>query len=219
MALPHAVLWDMDGTIVDTQEYWYKAENDFLELNGSTLSEELALEIVGTDLHYGAKILKEHAQSEWPIEDIVNYLLAEVSGEVQAKGVPFQPGAWEMLSQLHAQGVPQALVTMSWQVITEPIVAAFDFNPFSAIITGDQVARGKPDPEPYLAAAQKLGVPIERCVAFEDSPTGAQSAISAGAQVIIIRGDAPVPADWGVRHIDSVAEVTLAELAQLSPGA
>lgn len=214
--LPPAVLWDMDGTIVDTQEYWYRAENGFLQEHGTSLTPEIAEEIIGTDLKYGATLLKEHAQSDWPTQRVMDYIMESMVSQLQVSGVPFQPGAWELLKEFHSRGVPQALVTMSWKQITDPILATFEFNPFSYVVTGDSVPRGKPHPDPYLKGAQMLGVPIEQCVAVEDSPTGVRSAVASGAQVFVLQGDAPVPQEWGHRHISSLLDVTTADFAAMS---
>ena len=103
---------------------------------------------------------------------------------LQQDGVPFRPGARELLRELRAAGVPTALVTMSLRRMAEDIVSLIGFDAFDVIVGGDDVERPKPFPDPYLQAADALGIDIADAVALEDSPTGLQSALSARAVAI-----------------------------------
>ena len=100
------------------------------------------------------------------------------------RAVPWCPGARELLVALHEAEVPLALVTMSYARFVAPILQQLPPETFSVIVTGDQVANGKPHPEPYLTAAAALGVPPAECVAIEDSLTGLGAAVASGAAAI-----------------------------------
>jgi HAD superfamily hydrolase (TIGR01509 family) len=101
--------------------------------------------------------------------------------QIRVNGVPFRPGARELLRSLRAAGIKTAIVTMSRHRLAERVTDLIEFDAFDAVLGGDDVPRPKPFPDPYLAGAGALGVAIEDCVAIEDSTTGLKSAVSAGA--------------------------------------
>ncbi|WP_336648146.1 HAD family hydrolase [Microbacterium sp. MMO-10] len=180
---PRAVLWDMDGTLVDTEPYWMDAETDLIESFGGTWSHEQALQLVGNGLIDSAIIL-QGAGVKMGAQEIVDELTERVRVRLQQDGVPFRPGARELLRELRAAGVPTALVTMSLRRMAEDIVSLIGFDAFDVVVGGDDVERPKPFPDPYLQAADALGIDIADAVALEDSPTGLQSALSARAVAI-----------------------------------
>jgi HAD superfamily hydrolase (TIGR01509 family) len=182
-ALPAAVLWDMDGTLVDTEPYWMRAEGELVREFGGSWTDEDALQVVGAGLWEAAAVF-QRAGVDLDADTIVARLTARVREQLAEHGVPWQPGAQELLKSVRDAGVPTALVTMSVRAMAEDIVAAIPFAAFDLLVTGDEVAEPKPHPEPYLTAAAKLGVDIADCVAIEDSPTGLASATSAGAVAI-----------------------------------
>ena len=189
---PAAVLWDMDGTLVDTEPYWVEAELELAAEHGGTWSPEQALALVGYDLLTSAGHIREQMGIELSPEEIVDRLLDGVVARVQDR-VPWCPGARELLADLHANGIRCALVTMSWTRFATPILAALPERSFAAVVTGDVVVRGKPHPEPYLTAAALLGVEAADCVAIEDSGTGAASAEAAGCTVLVVPNQVAVP--------------------------
>jgi HAD superfamily hydrolase (TIGR01509 family) len=181
--LPAAVLWDMDGTLVDTEPYWMRAEIELIREFGGTWTEEDALQVVGAGLWDAAAVF-QRAGVDLPADEIVERLTERVREQLAQHGVPWQPGAQALLKSVRDAGIPTALVTMSIRSMAEDIVGAIPFPAFDELVTGDEVAAPKPHPEPYLAAAGRLGVDIADCVAIEDSPTGLASATSAGAVAI-----------------------------------
>jgi len=206
---PAAVLWDMDGTIVDTEPYWIEVEHELVAEFGGHWDDEKAHSLVGKDLRDSASILRDRGGVRLPIDDIVNRLLDGVIERVQRE-VPWRPGARELLAELNGAGIPTALVTMSWQRFADAVVSALPQGSFDVVVTGDMVANGKPHPEPYLAAAAALGVRPEDCVAIEDSPTGLRSAVAAGCRTIAVPN---------VVHIPDAADYTkVASLLHLDPG-
>jgi HAD superfamily hydrolase (TIGR01509 family) len=188
---PAAVLWDMDGTLVDTEPYWIEVEYEIAERHGGTWSHAHALNLVGNDLLDSGRYIREHMGIEPSPEQIVEELLDGVVARVE-RAVPWQPGAREQLAALRGAGVPCALVTMSYERFVAPILAALPPGTFDVVVTGDRVELGKPHPEPYLKAAAGLGVAPGDCLAVEDSNTGAKSAESAGCTVLVIPNHVPV---------------------------
>ncbi|WP_435743859.1 HAD family hydrolase [Nocardioides sp. SYSU DS0663] len=190
--LPAAVLWDMDGTLVDTEPYWIDTEFELAERYDGTWSREHALALVGNDLMVSARYIRAHMGIDLAAEEIVEALLDGVVSRVE-RSVPWCAGAREQLVALAEAGVPCALVTMSWRRFVEPILAELPAGTFAAVVTGDQVTRGKPHPEPYLNAAALLGVEPADCLAVEDSATGATSAAAAGCRVLVVPNHVEVP--------------------------
>nr|WP_281363323.1 HAD family phosphatase [Nocardioides perillae] len=205
-------MWDMDGTLVDTEPYWIATEFALVERWGGTWSHEHALALVGNDLLVSGAYIREHAGIDRTPHQIVDELLDGVVARVR-EAVPWRPGARELLAATAAAGVPRALVTMSWRRFVDPVLAALPEGSFDAVVTGDQVDDGKPHPEPYLLAARALGVDPADCVAIEDSGTGATSAAAAGCTVLVVPHHVPV--DAGERRVfrDSLVGLGLDDLA------
>ena len=211
---PAAVLWDMDGTLVDTEPYWMQVEHDLVEAHGGVWTHEHAMQLVGNDLLESGRYIREHGGVDLPPEEIVELLLDGVVGHVE-RSVPWRPGARELLAALRAARIPCALVTMSYERFVAPILAHLPPETFRAIVTGDTVERGKPHPEPYLAAAAALGVAPADCLAIEDSTTGVTSAESAGCRVLVVPNHVQVGPGPQRMFRSSLAGLTLEELGKL----
>ncbi len=201
----------MDGTLVDTERYWMTAEEELVESFGGRWTHEDGLGVVGLGLWESARVFQA-AGVDLDADTIVARLTARVEEQIAEHGVPWRPGARELLEALREASIPTALVTMSVRSMADDIVAAIPFEAFDAIVTGDSVDNPKPHPEPYLAAAEALGVDIAACVAIEDSPAGLTSAWSAGAVAvgvpnIISLDEAPSHALWATLADKSVADV------------
>jgi HAD superfamily hydrolase (TIGR01509 family) len=202
-----AVLWDMDGTLVDTEPYWMDAEFALAEKYGSTWSRDHALELVGFDLLDSGRYIREHMRIDVAPELIVEELLDSVIAMVEHE-VPWRPGAPELLASLRDAGVRCGLVTMSYARFVEPIVAALPEGSFGVVVTGDAVDLGKPHPEAYLTAARRLDVLAGECLAIEDSDTGARSAESAGCTVLCAPLHVRVPPGPGRVFVESLEGLT-----------
>lgn len=181
--MPAAVLWDMDGTLVDTEPYWMAAEGPLVERFGGTWSHEQALQLVGNGLEDAAAILQQ-AGVALEVHEIIDHLTGEVLRQLREQGVPFRPGARELLADLRAAGVRTALVTMSMSRMAREVVSLIEFEAFDVVLGGDEVARPKPHPDPYLRGCELLGVDPRDAVAIEDSPTGLRAAVAAGIPTI-----------------------------------
>jgi HAD superfamily hydrolase (TIGR01509 family) len=213
--LPAAVLWDMDGTLVDTEPYWMATENAIAEAHGGTWTHEDAMALVGNSLMVSGEYIKAKLDLEQSAEEVVEMLLDGVVEQIQ-HAVPWCDGAREMLLALKDAGVPCALVTMSYQRFVAPILEHLPPETFRVVVTGDQVDQGKPHPEPYLTAAAALGVDPRDCVAVEDSPTGATSAEAAGCRVLVVPNHVPVPAGPARHFRESLLGLTPEDLGTLT---
>ncbi len=210
-----AVLWDMDGTLVDTEPYWLVSEFALAERHGGTWSEADGLSLVGHDLLDSGRYVREHMGIDLEPAEIVEELLDGVVAQVVER-VPWRPGARELLADLRAADIPCALVTMSYRRFVDPILAALPPGSFAAVVTGDEVDRGKPHPEPYLEAAHLLGVRAEDCLAIEDSDTGATSASAAGCTVLCVPNHVPIQEGEGrlfATTLEGLGAVNLPALA------
>ena len=214
---PAAVLWDMDGTLVDTEPYWIAAEYALVADHGGTWTDDDAHALVGSALLTAAAYIRERGGVDLEPEAIVENLLVRVIDGVRDH-TPWQPGARELLEALGAAGVPCALVTMSYASLASAVVEQLPEGTFAAVVTGDQVTHGKPHPEPYLLAARELGVEVRECVAIEDSPTGVASAEAAGCTTLAVPHVAQVAAAPGRIIIDSLEELTVDRLSELHRG-
>jgi HAD superfamily hydrolase (TIGR01509 family) len=213
-SLPAAVLWDMDGTLVDTEPYWMAEEHRLVEEHGGVWTDEHARQLVGNDLLVSAEYIRAHSPVALSPVEIVHELLAGVVVRVK-EHVPWRPGARELLESLVWQGVPCALVTMSWESLATAVVSSLPKDSFAAVITGDVVLHGKPHPEPYLAAVRLLGVDLAACIAIEDSPPGVASAVAAGIPTIAVPHHVPVPETVGAVEISTLAGIEPQDLLRL----
>ena len=201
----------MDGTLVDTEPYWMAAEEELVGAFGGTWTHDDALQLVGSGLWDSAKVFQDLGV-DLDADAIVARLTEHVRQQLNEFGVPWRPGARDLLEALRAASVPMALVTMSVRSMADDVIRQIPFDAFDAIVTGDSVENPKPHPEPYLVAAEELGVDIRECVAFEDSPTGVASAAAAGAVTVGIPNilsldDTPATVLWSSLDGRTVAEV------------
>ena len=202
----------MDGTLVDTERYWMAAEEELVEAFDGTWTHDDALSLVGSGLWEAAAVFQAKGV-DLEADAIVARLTARVREQLTEHGVPWRPGARELLEALREASVPTALVTMSVRSMADDIIAAIPFPAFDVVVTGDAVEHAKPHPQPYLLAAEQLGVDIVDCIAIEDSPAGLTSAHAAGAIAIGVPNilsldDTPSSAIW-----PTLAGATVADLA------
>lgn len=207
---PAAVLWDMDGTLIDSEPLWLQAELAMLARYDIELTEQVRDRLVGSGLRAAAAMFQELGVPMSASEIIAEWRDSVIAGLV-ADGPVWRPGAVELLASLNAAGIPSALVTMAVRAIADAVVGMLPEGSFTAILGGDEVAHEKPHPDPYLRGAAMLDVPIDRCLALEDSPTGLRSAYASGAVAVGIPNlidltQAPSHALWStLEGVDAAA--------------
>lgn len=216
---PAAVLWDFDGTLMDTEPLWLELEREELEALGGTWSPALADELVGTTMAATAGILLRHAGRPDPtaeaVEEVAGRLERAMHGHLGGGAVRWQPGAERLLEELGSAGVPSALVSSSPASLLHAAVRALPAGVFSAVVAGDHGHRPKPHAAPYLAACAQLGVAAADCVVVEDSPTGVAAGTAAGAWVVAVRGVIPVEHAPRRLVVDSLETIDLPLLRRL----
>ena len=191
---PVAVLWDMDGTIVDTEAHWIDAADEVLREQGIASPPGDLAPLVGMALTDGAKLMRNLGASG-SIDELVQRQLELATRNTAASELRWRPGAVAMLAGLRASGIRLALVTMSYRSYAEAIIAALPAGTFDVVVTGDEVERGKPAPDAYLRAAELLGVSPQTCIAIEDSPIGVAAARAAGVRTIGVPHHLDIAAD------------------------
>lgn len=213
-----AVLWDMDGLLVDTEPVWTVAEEELAAQLGGVWSDQLKASIAGTRLDVAVPLILEHYGHEATpaaVAHASDWLLRRMV-ELYRTSVTVLPGAVELLAAVAGAGVPQALVSSSYRSLVDSVLV-HGFGPFALTIGGDEVTHGKPHPEPYLTAASRLGVHPRDCVVLEDSSAGVLSAEAAGCAAVAVpsvRGVSFVP---GPRRAvrESLTGLTVADLEVL----
>ncbi|WP_435207070.1 HAD family hydrolase [Micromonospora sp. bgisy143] len=209
------MLFDMDGTLVDSEKLWDVALQELAHEYGGELSVDARQAIIGTAMAESMRILHDDlGQPERDPEISAAWINVRIL-ELFRTGLPWQPGAFELVRAVRAAGIPTALVTSSPRALVEIALDTLGRENFDVVVAGDEVVAAKPHPEPYLTAARRLGVPIERCVAIEDSPTGVASAHASGAAVLAVPAEVPLPPIEGVHQVRSLTGVDLEALAAL----
>ncbi|GAB3293133.1 HAD family hydrolase [Parasphingorhabdus pacifica] len=212
---PAAVLFDMDGTLSDSEKLWTVAMEDFAAHRGGTLSHETRAAMVGSNMMRSMRMLLGDLgldTGDGEVTSAAAWVEVRIT-ELFQDGVPWRPGAAELLRSVRAADVPAALVTSTIRSLTEIALETLGRDSFRVTVCGDEVdGRNKPDPEPYLRACRMLGVRPEDCVAIEDSPTGVAAAVTAGCTVLAVPCE--VPLDPGERRVlrDSLEGVDAASL-------
>jgi HAD superfamily hydrolase (TIGR01509 family) len=204
----------MDGTLIDSEPYWMKSEGSFAKANNSNWTEQDGLSLVGMSLYDSSKIIKERVGSDLEPEQIIQKLTDDVSAQLKQE-IYWRPGARELLLLLRKKKVKTALVTMSMRRMAKQVADSIGFDAFDVIVAGDDVRHGKPHPEPYLKAAELLGVKPEDCVAFEDSLTGLRSAEAAYTKAVGVKNIVEIPMEPGRILWPTLEGVTMADLRGL----
>jgi HAD superfamily hydrolase (TIGR01509 family) len=213
-----AVLFDLDGLLVDSEPVWFEVESAVMARLGGQWGPADQAALIGGSLDRTVTYLlaraAQPAQASRP--EVERWLLDEMTALVLTRGLPARPGARELLAEVAGAGVPHALVTSSARQIMQAALAVTGMR-FPVTVCGEDVRHTKPDPEPYLLAAARLGVAPGGCVVLEDSPSGAAAARAAGCPVIAVPS-VPIPAMPGIVTVKSLAVVDLAMLAEVARG-
>lgn len=212
-----AVLLDMDGTLVDTEGFWWEVEVAVFAELGHQLLEEYREVVVGGPMTRSASFLIKATGARIALAELT-VLLNTRFAEMIGGGVPLMPGARRLLAELAAHSVPTALVSASHRQIIDRVLHTLGPEHFALTVAGDELTRTKPHPDPYLLAAARLGADPARCAVVEDTLTGVTAAEAAGCRVVAVPSVAPIPAGAGRTVVGSLEEVDLPFLQRLIPG-
>lgn len=215
--VPAAVLFDMDGTLIDSEKLWDVALNELAAHYGGRLSDSARLAMVGSDLTTSMRLLHDDLGQPWrDARGGAEWLTRRVA-ELFAVGIEWRPGAAGLLRAVRDAGVPTALVTSTERGLVEVALRTLGRHHFDVVVCGDEVPATKPDPAPYLAAVAALGVPAGQCVAVEDSPAGVASAHAAGVAVLAVPAEVMLTVPAGVALRTTLAGLSVEDLAALVP--
>ena len=209
-----AVLWDMDGTLVDSEKLWDLALQELYRRRGAVLTPEVREATVGGSADDVMAIVYADLGLPADAESVTRDIdwLHVYTGELFEAGLPWQPGARELLDALTAENVPMALVTNTRRDLTEQALKSIGRHYFSVTVCGDEVPLGKPAPDTYLRAAELIGLDAADCLAIEDSVTGTTAAEAAGCAVVVVPNDIEVPLSPRRRRLGSLTDVSVGDL-------
>ncbi len=204
-----ALLFDMDGTIVLTEEFWHETELRTMAHFGSEWTQEDRDGTIGGPFEPVVEYMAAKAQVDF--EEVARYLRADIKELMSSDRLQVSPGAAELISQAHDRRIPLALVSNSWRELMDIVLATTGFE-FDFTIAGDEVTANKPDPHPYLRACAALEVEPARAVVIEDSLTGVTSARAAGCPVVAVGDNPGLTADSRTWRVASLEQVTIDEI-------
>ena len=201
-----AVLFDMDGLLIDSEPLWLEAETAVMARLGADWTPADQAQLLGGSLARTVRYLLGKATRPASPGQVADWLMSQVTELIRDRGVPLRPGARELLAEVAAAGLPRALVTSSERGFMDAVLVHTGLR-FDMLVCADDVSMTKPDPEPYLLAAKLLGADPARCVALEDSPNGVASAQAAGCRVIAVPSLVPIEPAPGRTVVRSLAEL------------
>jgi HAD superfamily hydrolase (TIGR01509 family) len=211
-----AVLFDLDGLLIDSEPVWYAVEEAAVKKLGGTWSLEHQANCVGGTMTDSCAYIVNLTGAEVDPAVLARELLDEMAARF-ADDLPLHEGAIELLDAVAERGVPIGLVTSSYHALVDPALDVLGADRFKVVVTGEDVTRGKPDPEPYATACHRLRVEPARTVVLEDAPFGVAAAEAAGCWVVAVPSVAPIePAPRRV-VVESLADVSVDWLLRLVP--
>lgn len=209
-----AVLFDMDGLLVDSEQLWLEAEREVVHRLGGEWTAEHQKACVGGSLPRTTAYMLELTGADATPADVAQWLLDGMARLLRG-GVELLAGADELLDGVAAAGVPCALVTSSYRPLADAALASIGEDRFALTVAGDEVDRLKPAPDPYLTAARKLGAEPWRSVALEDSPNGVLAAEAAGCVTVAVPSILPVERTPTRTVVGSLEELSVHRLDEL----
>jgi len=206
-----AILFDMDGTLIDSEPLWLKAEIEVMAEVGCHWDEQDQINCLGGPAERTERYMQERSQNIKPYGYFINRLHEVMRARITNE-LDLIPNALSLLKECKDAGIKTALVTASSRDLMTIVLKRFPPGTFDVVVSGDDVEKSKPDPAPYLLAAKQLSVDILECLVLEDSLTGVQSGLSSGAKVIGIPHLVQMSEHPNLRVISSLDEITLSDI-------
>jgi HAD superfamily hydrolase (TIGR01509 family) len=209
-----AVFFDLDGTLIESEEVWNDAVRQLAASRAAEATETLLASTRGADVAHAMTIV--HKALGWNVHDpsADAAWVERWVADAYRRGITLRPGARGLLSQVRAAGIRTALVTSTYRSLVDIVLDTLGHANFDAVVCGDDVRLPKPDPEPYLTAARLLDVDIRACVAVEDSARGVASARASGCAVLFVGALSTHDADAAIRSLADISPATLTRLVQ-----
>jgi HAD superfamily hydrolase (TIGR01509 family) len=214
MQVLQAVLFDMDGLLVDSERLWFESEAEVMAEFGAPWGPEDQESLVGGSIARTVAYMLARTGPVADPEEVGRRLLDGMAERLRAD-VPLMPGAKDLLDEVREAGVPSALVSSTHRALMEYALDGIGRERLTVTVAGDEVEHTKPHPEPYLKAARLLGADPRRCVALEDSPNGTESATAAGCHVVAVPSVVAIPPAPNRTVVSSLLEVDLGRLRSL----
>ena len=211
-----AILFDMDGTLIDSEPLWLEAEIEIMEELGCNWDQQDQINCLGGPIDKTENYMQDRSKNIKPIGYFTKKLDDVMEQKLSTK-LNLIPNALEIINECKISEIKIALVTASSGRLMRAVLKRFPVGIFDTTVSYDDVKRSKPDPEPYLLASKTLGVNITNCVVLEDSLTGVQSGLSAGAQVIGIPHLVKMPSNPNLRVVESLSEINMDRLITWYP--
>ena len=211
-----AILFDMDGTLIDSEPLWLEAEIEIMEELGCNWDQQDQINCLGGPIDKTENYMQDRSNNIKPFGYFTKKLDDVMEQKLSTK-LDLIPNALEIIDECKRSELKIALVTASSGRLMRAVLKRFPVGIFDTVVSYDDVERSKPDPEPYLLAAKTLGVDITNCVVLEDSLTGVQSGLSAGAQVIGIPHLVKMPSNPNLRVVESLSEINMDRLITWYP--
>lgn len=205
--MPHGLLFDLDGTLLNSEWYWREAEGGVLAKYGVEYTDELAEAAIGIPLSLWVTRMKDQFGIAASPETMERQLIELMAEFTDTRPTLWRPGAYELLERSVELGIPTALVTASPKVLADVVLTKAPEGALETYVAGDMKLTPKPAADPYLIAAQTLGVNPQYCVAFEDSPFGIRSAMAARTHAVLVPFMITVPEYEGVVTVSSLEKV------------
>lgn len=207
--LQHGILFDMDGTLIESESIWQRTEVEIGEELGVRWTLEDSLQYVGTSMHVWAEAMIARGAKLSPME-LGELVSRRVADEVRAN-VPWIPGAQQLLQDIANAGIPAAIVTNAAPWNAQAVLDAAPEGALRFAVSAYELDNAKPHPEPYLVGAEKLGIAIDGSIAMEDSEAGASAVRAAGLGLWFVETHSPAPAA-SERSFADLTEVTVDDL-------
>jgi HAD superfamily hydrolase (TIGR01509 family) len=209
-----AVLFDLDGLLIDSEPLWYDVESAAVAELGGVWGHQHQAACIGGTLDASCRYMLDLTGSLTSVEELTDRLLTEMVRRFRSS-LPIHDGALALVDAVRAADVPTGLVSSSYRVLMDAALDVLGADRFDVSVAGDEIARGKPDPMPYLVACERLGVAPADCVVLEDAANGVISAEAAGCVVVAVPSVAPIPAAAGRHVVSALTDVDVAWLLEL----